>query len=143
MDKIVLEKKIDSILRCLNRISKRLPDSEEKFIHDIDAQDVVVLNLVRTIQLSVDIATHLLAAYELPPPVTMAAAFENLKELSIIPEDLAQKMKKSIGFRNIAVHNYDEIDLSITYSIATNHMDDIKQYIRQVLKIKSPEFSSQ
>jgi len=38
-------KKIDSILRCLNRIQQRLPETEADFIKDYDAQDVVVLNL--------------------------------------------------------------------------------------------------
>ncbi len=28
-------------------------------------------------------------------------------------------MKRSVGYRNIAVHNYDNIDLSITYDIAS------------------------
>ena len=59
MDKLILEKKIDSILRCLTRIRDRLPKSESEFLEDYDAQDVVVLNLTRAVQLSVDIATHL------------------------------------------------------------------------------------
>ena len=41
MDRIVLEKKIDSILRCLTRIEQRLPAKESEFIQDYDAQDVV------------------------------------------------------------------------------------------------------
>ena len=37
-----------------------------------------------------------------------------------------------VGFRNIAVHNYDEIDLHLTYEIANEHLDDFVEFIRQV-----------
>ena len=54
MDKLIFEKKVDSILRCLNRIDDRIPDSEYDFLRDFDAQDVVILNLTRAVQLSVE-----------------------------------------------------------------------------------------
>jgi len=75
MDSIVLAKKIDSILRCLNRIEQRLPKTAVDFFQDFDAQDVVVLNLTRAIQLSVDIATHIIACKNDVLPRTMSEAF--------------------------------------------------------------------
>lgn len=133
MDKIVLEKKIDSILRYLNRIQLRLPESHKEFLKDFDAQDVVVLNLTRAVQTSVDIATHLLASTNQAVPSTMAEAFINLEKISVITPEIANKMMKSVGFRNIAIHNYDEVDLLITYTIASQHLNDFKDFIRQVL----------
>ncbi len=84
MDKRVIAKKIDSILRCLERIQQRLPQAEGDFLHDYDAQDVVVLNLTGTIQMSVDIATHLLAQSNQVVPNTMAEAFTYLQRAQII-----------------------------------------------------------
>lgn len=133
MDKLVITKKIDSILKCLNRVQQRLPETETEFISDYDAQDVVVLNLTRAIQMNVDVATHILANSNKNIPTTMAEAFTCLEKLEIITADVAEKMRRSIGYRNIAVHNYDEIDLSITYNIACYHLDDFKNYIRQIL----------
>ena len=78
MDKLVIAKKIDSILRCLNRIQQRLPEIESEFITDYDAQDVVVLNLTRAIQMNVDIAMHILASKDQVVPTTMAEAFASL-----------------------------------------------------------------
>ncbi len=133
MDKIVLEKKIDSILRCLNRIEGRLPKTETKFFNDYDAQDVVILNLTRAVQLSVDIATHILATTQLASPSTMADAFVNLERTQIITAEIADKMKRAVGYRNVAVHAYDDINLSITYEIAQRHLGDFKQFIQQIL----------
>ncbi len=64
----------------------------------------------------------------------MAESFTGLEKLGIIDVEIAEKMRKSIGFRNIAVHNYDEIDLSLTYMIAHKHLGDFKEYIRQIVE---------
>jgi len=133
MDKIILEKKIDSILRCLTRIEGRLPQSETDFFKDYDAQDVVVLNLTRAVQLSVDIATHILSTTNQAPPSTMAEAFLSLEHINIISPEIADKMKRAVGYRNVAVHCYDDINLSITYEIAQNNLGDFKQFIKQIL----------
>ena len=133
MDKIILEKKIDSILRCLIRIEGRLPETEADFFKDYDAQDVVVLNLTRAVQLSVDIATHIISTTNQAPPLTMAEAFISLERVNILTPEIADKMKRAVGYRNVAVHNYDDINLSITYDIAQNHLGDFKQFIRQIL----------
>ena len=139
MDNIIIAKKIDSIIRCLNRIHQRLPATESDFIKDYDAQDVVVLNLTRAIQMNVDIATHILANTAQAVPTTMAEAFTNLEHLKIITPNIADKMRRSIGYRNIAVHNYDEIDLAITYKIARHHLEDFKDYIRQIVSFHKLE----
>jgi len=139
MDKMIIAKKIDSILRCLNRIQQRLPETEADFIKDYDAQDVVVLNLTRAVQMNVDIATHILANTDLAVPTTMAEAFTNLERLHIITPEIADKMRRSVGYRNIAVHNYDDIDLTITYEIARLHLEDFKDYLKQIISFQSLE----
>ncbi len=136
MDNLILEKKIDSIIRCLNRIDDRLPGNQHDFLKDLDAQDVVILNLTRAVQLSVDIATHILSTTNQPVPSTMAEAFSSLERIGIISIENANKMKKSVGYRNVAVHNYDDIDLSITFDIANNHLDDFKTFVKQILNHK-------
>lgn len=134
MDKIILEKKIDSILRCLARIEQRLPAAEDEFVADFDAQDVVILNIMRAVQLSVDIATHVLSTGNQGVPDTMADAFVVLYQQGVISKKVSEKMKKSVGYRNVAVHSYDEVDLGITYEIAKNHLQDFKEFIKEVLK---------
>lgn len=41
-------------------------------------------------------------------------------------------MRKAVGFRNIAVHAYDSIDWEIVYSIATERLQDFKEFARTV-----------
>ncbi len=137
MDSIILDKKIDSILRCLTRIEQRLPINEDEFLLDYDAQDVVVLNISRAVQLSVDIATHMLSSGNESVPKSMADSFTKLHRQGVISELIAEKMKKSVGYRNVAVHSYDDIDLSITYAIAKDHLQDFREFIKEISKTQN------
>jgi len=132
VDQVVLEKKIDSILRCLDRIKSRLPETIELFIQDLDAQDVIVLNLTRAVQLSVDLAMHICTNSNRPVPQTMGESFEVLQQMKVLTPAIAEKMKKSVGFRNVAVHSYDEIDLNLAYVIAKEHINDFCIFIKQI-----------
>jgi len=132
MDKLVLEKKIDSILRAINRVETHTPKKPEVFLSDIDAQDIVVLNLTRIIQLCVDIAMHIIASSNASFPQTMSESFDVLNQLDLIDKPLAEKLKKSVGFRNIAIHTYGDLDLELTYMIAKHHIGDFKEFIKQI-----------
>ncbi len=132
MDQILLEKKIDSILRCLERINSRVPSTKEAFAEDLDAQDIIVLNLTRAVQLSVDLAMHICTTTQSATPQTMGEAFEVLRQIRALTPEVTDKMKKAVGFRNIAVHNYDEIDIGIAYTIAKEHTQDFVEYIKQI-----------
>ena len=132
MDRLVLERKLESLRRCLVRVRSKCPASLPELLGDVDAQDVLVLNLSRAVQLCVDMAAHLLSELELPPPNTMGETFTRLAEASVIDATLAQAMRRSVGFRNLAVHNYDEIDWAIVFAIATLHLDDFERFAQGV-----------
>jgi len=142
MDKLLVNAKIDSVIRCIQRVEDKTADNFETFEADIDAQDIVVLNLSRAVQLCVDIAMHMISSSKLPVPQTMAASFEKLCAINVISEDLANKMIKSVGFRNVAIHSYDDIDLAIVYSIAHDHLQDFKKFVREIVDyVDSPQVS--
>ncbi|MBK6715177.1 MAG: DUF86 domain-containing protein [Burkholderiales bacterium] len=132
MDRLVLERKLESLRRCLVRVRSRCPATLPELVQDLDAQDVLVLNLSRAVQLCVDMAAHLLTELELPPPSTMGEAFTRLAEAQVIDAALAQAMRRAVGFRNLAVHNYDAIDWAIVFAIATNHIGDFERFARKV-----------
>jgi uncharacterized protein YutE (UPF0331/DUF86 family) len=139
MDKIILEKKNDSILCCLAGIEQRLPTEKKIFLSDYDAQDVVVLNITRAVQFSVDSATHILATDNQVVPDTMSDAFTRLHQQGVVSENISEKMRKSVGYRNVAVHSYDDVDLSITYGIAKNHLQDFKSFIKEIVRFNDIE----
>lgn len=81
-------------------------------------------------QLCVDMGASMVAGMEDNPPNTMGETFELLAKNGILPDELALRLKKAVGFRNIATHNYGRIDWQIVHAIASKHLDDFSEFAR-------------
>jgi len=135
MDKDVVLNKLESLRRCLQRVQDKTPASVDLLVEDYDLQDILSVNLERAIQTCVDIGLHIISDLEVPVPETMAETFQVLKKAGYLDDAVAERMAKSVGFRNTAVHAYQEIDWDIVYCIITEHLDDFRNFARQILKI--------
>lgn len=132
MDKIIINKKLDSLYRCIKRIEEKCPADTSELKQNIDLQDVIVLNLSRAVQLCVDIAAHSLTNSSQPVPNTMSETFQRLAEQHLIGTDLADRLKKSVGFRNLAVHNYHDLNWDIVFAVAAKHLGDFREFAQKV-----------
>jgi uncharacterized protein YutE (UPF0331/DUF86 family) len=128
MDEIVVQQKLESLRRCTLRIQEKLPATLGALAADVDMQDVLVLNLSRAVQICVDLAMHRISTGSSTVPQTMGQAFDILAQQKVISETLSIRMRKAVGFRNIAVHSYENIDWSVVYSIAKGHLNDFREY---------------
>lgn len=134
MDREVIAQKIESLRRCVERVIQKTPPTAAVLASDPDAQDILTLNLTRAVQLCVDIGAHLIATQNEPAPDTMGQTFDVLADMDVISSELAMRMKKAVGFRNIAVHNYEAIDWQIAHAIATRHVDDFAAFAAAVVE---------
>jgi len=131
MDEQLVAQKLESLRRYIQRVESRLPDTLEALRADLDAQDIISLNLTRAVQMCVDIASHWLAEHaDSTAPKTMGQVFEALADSGVIEQELAQGMRKSVGFRNVVVHNYDDVNWAIVFSICRNHLGDFRAFAR-------------
>lgn len=132
MDRRIVEEKLESLRRCVTRVEARCPSTVEALVTDLDAQDIVRLNLLRAVQLCVDIAAHALADRTEPAPETMGAAFEVMAGAGLLETDLADRMKRAVGFRNTVVHEYQAIDWRIVHGICRERLGDFRAFARAV-----------
>jgi uncharacterized protein YutE (UPF0331/DUF86 family) len=132
MDPQVIDQKLESLRRCLMHIESKEPFEAEQLADDFDPQDIVSLILTRAVQMAVDIGAHIAASQNQPGPATMAETFEQLHGMGVISGDLAIQLKKSVGFRNIAAHNYSTINWQVVHAIIAGHLDDFKDFARAV-----------
>ncbi|MHB8523808.1 MAG: type VII toxin-antitoxin system HepT family RNase toxin [Limisphaerales bacterium] len=128
MDPELSQEKLESLRRCLRRIVEKRPATAEALVDDYDLQDIIALNLERAIQICVDLAAMLIADRELTPPETMAGSFDCLQQAGVLSATLAERMKKAVGFRNIAVHSYQRIDWRIVFEICHRHVADFETF---------------
>ena len=130
MDKQLIEEKLESLRRSILRVEEKYRVSKDVLQADYDAQDVIALNLTRAVQLCVDIATHIISQTEILPPATMAEVFVKLVEINLISSELSNKMISAVGFRNVAVPSYDQINWDIVKSICEYNLQDFKQFAK-------------
>ena len=124
--------KLVSIGRCVERVVQHTPASASDLAEDHDTQDIVSINLQRAVQLAVDVAGAIIAGRGLKPPATMADAFRVLAEAGLLSDELTGRLARAVGFRNVSVHEYEEIDWNIVYSLITKHLDDFRAFVRAV-----------
>jgi uncharacterized protein YutE (UPF0331/DUF86 family) len=116
----IILSKLQSLNRCVNRISSKISDD---FISNLDSQDIVILNLQRAIQISIDIGAIILKESNIEIPIIRSEIFTLLHENKKISSSLANSLKKSVGFRNLAVHEYSNLDLEKVYSLSKSELD--------------------
>ncbi len=97
-----------------------------------DLQDIVLHNLQLSIQVCIDIASHIISDQGWAVPDTLAGLFDILRKHKIISEELNEKLKKMVGFRNIIIHEYGTVDLNKVYSILKKDIKDIYTFLKRV-----------
>ena len=62
----------------------------------------------------------------------MGQTFDRLEQTGILTTTLALKLKKAVGFRNIALQNYDDINWNSVHNIVKNYMADLAGFAKLV-----------
>jgi uncharacterized protein YutE (UPF0331/DUF86 family) len=119
------------VRRCLTRIAEELQGDVAR-LDNFTIQDAIVLNLLRACEASIDLAMHRVAEKRLGIPQASREAFELLGQAGILNAKTTTAMKNMVGFRNIAVHSYQQLQRPILESILLNHLADFEDFIAQV-----------
>ena len=129
----VVLNKISVIERCKKRVLD-VYDQKPENLKDYTKQDSIILNIQRACEACIDLAMHIVAQERLGLPQTSRDAFDMLESSSIIDEEIAKRLKAMVGFRNIAVHDYQTINLTILEQIVEKHLEDFTDFTKQILK---------
>ena len=86
---------------------------------------------VTAIEACVDVAQHICATEGWGPPADNGNAVRLLGEHGILTPELAVSMRKAVGFRNVLVHDYIEVDDSIVVG-RLKSLGDLEEFVRQV-----------
>ncbi len=122
---------IDVVLSKINVIKNCLMAIEKATLTEKDPEfqlSIYELNLQRAIQACIDLANATIAKEGLGLPNTYKQSFEILHKQSVISKEISQKLCAMVGFRNISVHDYEEIKPAIVHSIVKNHLKDFEDF---------------
>ena len=125
----ILLNKASIIERCLKRIEEEYQENPLHLSDNLERQDSIILNLQRACEASIDMAMHLVRKKKLGIPQESRDAFDLLFKAGVISESLSLKLQSMVGFRNIAVHDYQSLNLEVVQSIIEKHLNDFREWI--------------
>ena len=135
MDDVLLNK-YAIIQRCLKRVNEEYQGHEQELASNFTRQDAIILNIQRACQAAQDMANRMIRVKQLGVPQNSRESFSLLADQQYISVELADTLMKMVGFRNIAVHEYQKLNIAILQSVIEKHLPDIQDFAEQLMKVE-------
>ena len=130
----VLINKAATIERCVARAREEYFSDPATFATNFTRQDAAILNIQRACEAALDMGQHLIRRARLGVPQSARDVFTLLAQAGRIEQPLAEALQRMVGFRNIAVHDYQTLQLPITVAIIEKHLDEFLDYSKALLQ---------
>jgi uncharacterized protein YutE (UPF0331/DUF86 family) len=129
----VVINKVAIIERCLARVEAEYLGHEDELESNYTRQDSIILNLQRACEATIDVAMHLVRTKKLGLPQESRDAFDMLGDAGILLPGLRERLKSMVGFRNVAVHDYRQLNLDVVRNILEKHLENFREFCRTAL----------
>jgi uncharacterized protein YutE (UPF0331/DUF86 family) len=134
MDNEVLLNKAATIEKCIARAKEEYEKDIKSFETDYTRQDAAILNIERACETVLDMGHIYIRENKLGIPQSSRNVFELLAKNNVILGELSEKLKKMVGFRNIAVHDYQSIQLPILLDVIKMHLNDLLEFSKTLVQ---------
>ncbi len=128
MNEVYIQKQ-DIIRRCLKRIEDEYGGDGRKWEAFV-VQDAIMLNLLRACEASIDLAMFVVSKKKLGAPTDTRDAFFRLERAGILNAGIAAAMRNMVGFRNLAVHTYQELDMTKVKTLVDERLNDFELLLK-------------
>jgi uncharacterized protein YutE (UPF0331/DUF86 family) len=129
-DPDLLAKKLAAIETCVADLRRLARPAELR--RDLREQRFVEHTLQIAIQAALDVASHIVSDGRLGEPRTNRELFDLLERSGWIVPELAEILRKMVGFRNVLVHGYDDVDLAVVEDVLTHRLGDLIDFVAAV-----------
>lgn len=127
--------KVAAIERSVARAREEFAAAGVAFARDFTRQDAAILNILRGCELALDLANILIRERGLGIPQSGRDSFRLLADAHLIESEHAAQLQRMIGFRNIAVHQYQTLDIAIVEAILQRDLDDLLAYAQTIVRL--------
>ncbi len=114
------------IERCIRRMREEY--AADPALAAATHLDALTLNIERACQAAIDLAMHIVADEHLGMPQGSAEAFLLLQRAGKLDPSLAVRLAGMTGFRNIAIHEYQQIDPDVIHYIVREGWKDLVEF---------------
>lgn len=129
----VLAQKAQRLQRAVQRARAERAATDD-FAHDSTHQDAALLNVQRACEQAIDMANLIVAEARLGAPESARAAFQALARHGWIDTGLAAELGRMVAFRNVLVHEYQDLDPEIARAVIDRELDTLLRFAGLVLQ---------
>ena len=127
----VVQRKLALLDHRVLRLQQELVNvPRQKFVDDWCLRSMTERELQVSIEIVIDIAERIIAIMNAGPTATAGDAIRRLVDLHVIKSD--DPYVDMVRFRNMIVHQYEEIDPDILYVLATKKLADFRRFRDEV-----------
>jgi uncharacterized protein YutE (UPF0331/DUF86 family) len=128
-DQDLIAKKLVFIETCLCDLRQARPD---RLAADVRELRFVEHTLQIAIQAALDVASHIVSDDRLGEPRTNRELFDLLGRHGWLEPPLVQVLRDMGGFRNVLVHGYAEVDVSVVLDVLDHHLSDFEAFVAAI-----------
>ena len=132
-DDIIINK-IETIKKCIKRVEEEYENNPSN-LENCTKQDSMILNIQRLCEVGIELGVHVIRINKYGIPQSSKEIFQILEKNNVVSKELSKKLQEVVGFRNVAIHDYQTIDLGILQKIVENNLEDILELAREIIKI--------
>ena len=130
----VIQRKFALLDKHLLELQKHLKNVDFSHFKDDWASRCMAERALQVmVEIVIDIAERIIALEGAGPVATAAESLERLVDLKVIKS--SQPYTNMVRFRNLIVHQYEEIDPEIVYDIAKNRLESFRQFRDEIDKL--------
>ncbi len=130
-DDVVIQK-LASIDRCLAAV-RRYVAGDLGRLEEPMVLDAVVLNVQRACEQAIDAACREVSRRGLGVPADSADAFSLLERERVLSSAVADRMRRMVGFRNVAIHEYRRLDPAVVRTVVEHRLGDFEALCRELV----------
>ena len=114
---------IETYVADLRRLAR-----PEELGRDVREERFVEHTLQLAIQAALDVASHIVSDERLGEPRTNRELFALLERRGYLTPALSATLGNMAGFRNVLVHGYDDVDLTVVKDVVMHRLDDLMAF---------------
>ena len=135
-DQDLVAKKLAFIETCLCDL--RQLAQPDRLSTDVREIRFVEHTLQIAIQAALDVASHIVSDNRLGEPRTNRELFDLLGRHGWLAPSLASVLRDMGGFRNVLVHGYAEVDVSVVRDVLDRHLPDFEAFVAAIRQRIAP-----
>lgn len=131
LDATVVQRHLLALDEALQVLRGHQGRSLEELVSDPEERWIVERGLQLCAQNALDLATHIAVSTGRDVP-DYTAAIDRLAEMGVLPLNFAARFRGVAGFRNVIVHGYLDVDVTLLHRLLNEHLDDFSALARHV-----------